>query len=81
MQYVKYCNVFVFVLKKCLFICSETEKFRAGVGEQVSMCGYLAGSVAAGAGIAMLYGWQLTLVALAVVPLSILQATLVSKVS
>ncbi|KAI8433498.1 hypothetical protein MSG28_015530 [Choristoneura fumiferana] len=44
----------------------DMDKFRAGVGEHVVMTSYLVGSVVAGGGLSLYYGWQLTLVGLAV---------------
>ncbi|CAK1592795.1 unnamed protein product [Parnassius mnemosyne] len=57
----------------------ETEKLRQGVGEQVAMISYLAGSVTLSCALALSYGWQLTLAALALVPLAILVAALVAR--
>ncbi|KPJ17387.1 Multidrug resistance protein-like 49 [Papilio machaon] len=57
----------------------ETEKLRQGVGEQVAMTSYLAGTVALSCALALAYGWQLTLAALAVVPIAIIFAAIVAK--
>lgn len=51
------------------------------MGEHVVMTTYLIGSVICGAGLSLSYGWQLTLVGLAIVPLAVAVATTVSKVS
>ncbi|XP_026313887.1 multidrug resistance protein homolog 49-like [Hyposmocoma kahamanoa] len=57
----------------------DIEKLKAGVGEHVVMTTYLIGSVICGAGLSLSYGWQLTLVGLAIVPLAVAVATTVSK--
>ncbi|XP_013176743.1 PREDICTED: multidrug resistance protein homolog 49-like [Papilio xuthus] len=57
----------------------ETEKLRQGVGEQVAMISYLAGTVALSCALALAYGWQLTLAALALVPIAIIFAAIVAK--
>ncbi|XP_063545625.1 multidrug resistance protein homolog 49-like [Cydia strobilella] len=57
----------------------DMDKFRGGVGEHVVMTSYLAGSVVAAASLSLYYGWQLTLVGLAVVPIAILVAATVAK--
>lgn len=55
------------------------EKIRAGVGEHVAMTSYLAGTVVCGGGLALVYGWQLTLAGLSVVPAALLVAWVVSR--
>lgn len=55
------------------------EKMRAGVGEHVAMTSYLAGTVVCGGGLALAYGWQLTLAGLSVVPAALLVAWLVAR--
>ncbi|XP_068622168.1 multidrug resistance protein homolog 49-like [Battus philenor] len=57
----------------------ETDKLRQGVGEQVAMISYLTGTVALSCTLALTYGWQLTLAALALVPVAIIVAALVAK--
>ncbi|CAH2056009.1 unnamed protein product, partial [Iphiclides podalirius] len=57
----------------------QTEKLRQGVGEQVAMTAYLAGTVVLCCALALFYGWQLTLAALALVPLALLVAALVAR--
>ncbi|GBP57348.1 Multidrug resistance protein homolog 65 [Eumeta japonica] len=56
----------------------QTERVRAGVGEQIAMFSYLAGSAVAGSLLALAHGWQLTLAGLAVVPLSVASSALMS---
>lgn len=57
----------------------DMEKLRAGVGEHVVMTSNLAGSVVVGSALSLAYGWQLTLVGMAVVPIAILVALTVAK--
>ncbi|XP_037300517.1 multidrug resistance protein homolog 49 [Manduca sexta] len=57
----------------------DIEKLRQGVGEHVVMTSYLAGSVVCGGGLALAYGWELTLAGLSVVPVSIVVAAVVAK--
>lgn len=59
----------------------DTDKLRAGVGEHVVMTSYLGGFVVCGCALALSYGWQLTLSGMAVVPVAILTAAVVSKVT
>ncbi|KAJ2943305.1 hypothetical protein O0L34_g12112 [Tuta absoluta] len=60
-------------------ITEDMEKFRAGVGEHIAMTTHLAGSAVVGAILSMVYGWQLTLVALSVVPIALVVSALVAK--
>lgn len=59
----------------------QTEKLRQGVGEQVAMTAYLGGTVALCCALALAYGWQLTLAALALVPVALLVAAVVARVT
>lgn len=52
-----------------------------GVGEHVAMASYLGGSIVMCCSVALAEGWQLTLAGLAVVPVSLLMAAAVAKVS
>lgn len=56
-------------------------KFRGGVSEHVAMTASLGGTVVLGAAVSLLYGWRLTLAGLAVVPLSVVVAAVVAKVT
>ncbi|KAI5640113.1 ABC transporter transmembrane region domain-containing protein [Phthorimaea operculella] len=60
-------------------ITEDMEKLRAGVGEHIAMTTHLAGSAVVGATLSMVYGWQLTLVALSVVPIALVVSGLVAK--
>ncbi|XP_045508618.1 multidrug resistance protein homolog 49-like [Colias croceus] len=60
-------------------ITEDTEKLRAGVGQHVAMISYLVGNVVNSSIVAMVYGWQLTLAGLAVVPLALVVTATVAK--
>ncbi|XP_049883677.1 multidrug resistance protein homolog 49-like [Pectinophora gossypiella] len=57
----------------------DMDKLKGGVGEHVVMTSYLLGTVVLGGGLALAYGWQLTLVGLSVVPVAVAVAATVAK--
>ncbi|XP_047513373.1 multidrug resistance protein homolog 49-like [Pieris napi] len=60
-------------------ITEDTDKLKAGVGQQVVMVSYLGGSVISAGMVAMLYGWQLTLAGLCVVPVALVIVSQAAK--
>ncbi|CAK1546564.1 unnamed protein product [Leptosia nina] len=60
-------------------ITEDTDKLKAGVGQQIAMMSYLGGSVISAGLVAMLYGWQLTLAGLVVVPVALMIVSFAAK--